>query len=182
MKFNCKFCGVEFKAYNSKRKYCCLKCAQTDRDGTIEQRFLKKLSLPKTGGCIEWLGNLLPQGYGLFGAHGKSYRAHRFAWEREKGLIPDGMQILHTCDNRKCVNVRHLRIGTAFENIKDMYKKGRAIVGSKSVHAKLNEKQVIEIRSKLKSGYLLKEIAVEYHISEANVSLIKNNLKWKHIK
>src|ERR1700739_2732367 len=43
--------------------------------------------------------------------------AHRAAWVHIHGQIPEGMTVDHkpTCD-RRCVNVKHLRLLTNFEN------------------------------------------------------------------
>lgn len=55
----------------------------------------------------------------------KKVRAHRYVWEKHYGKIPEGCVIMHTCDNRACTNIEHLRCGTQSENLADMYKKGR---------------------------------------------------------
>lgn len=68
-----------------------------------------------------------PTGYGAFGPKGTGQvGAHRYSWFLANGPIPTGMYVLHTCDDRACVNPAHLFIGTQRDNIRDMIAKGRA--------------------------------------------------------
>jgi hypothetical protein len=50
---------------------------------------------------------------------------HRFAWELAYGPIPDGLWVLHHCDNPPCVNIDHLYLGTVKDNTADMMRRGR---------------------------------------------------------
>jgi hypothetical protein len=80
-------------------------------------------SSPEDGMCVEWSGPRDSNGYGRSG-HGD--RAHRVAWEAACGdPIPDGMVVMHLCDNPPCVNPAHLRLGTVAENNRDRHAKGR---------------------------------------------------------
>jgi hypothetical protein len=58
---------------------------------------------------------------------------HVFAYERVHGLIQPGLQVCHRCDNRRCVNVEHMFLGTFSDNIKDMHSKGRSANVRRSV-------------------------------------------------
>ena len=64
-------------------------------------------------------------GVKAFAIAGRPLRAHRMAYEVAKGDIPEGMHILHSCDNPKCCNPAHLRPGTHQENMDDMQARGR---------------------------------------------------------
>lgn len=77
--------------------------------------------------CIEYPGGRTGNGYGSQWdpeAQCVDY-AHRLAWRKARGPIPEGMEIMHDCDNPPCVNIDHLRLGTHAENMADMARKGR---------------------------------------------------------
>jgi hypothetical protein len=75
-------------------------------------------------GCWEWQGSRVSNGYGHINGIGNGY-AHRAAWELTYGPIPDGLQVLHRCDNPPCVRLDHLFIGTTLDNMRDRDAKGR---------------------------------------------------------
>lgn len=68
------------------------------------------------GDCLEWTGSHNGAGYGEIRVNYKLIYAHRYAWERVNGPIPEGMVIDHICMNPKCVNMMHLRTATASQN------------------------------------------------------------------
>lgn len=70
--------------------------------------------------------------YGRVLVGGRRVGAHRYAWEQERGPIPDGMVVMHGCDNPPCVNVAHLSLGTQVENIADRVRKGRSARGNRN--------------------------------------------------
>lgn len=80
-----------------------------------------------TDDCCVWTGARSSFGYGQLrtGQRGLIEMAHRLAWQFENGPIPDGLSILHTCDNPPCVRPSHLFLGTQLDNMRDMMAKGR---------------------------------------------------------
>lgn len=87
-----------------------------ERFATPEDAFLARTEPLLWSGCIIWTGALDGGGYGRLHVNGRLVKAHRWAWEREHGPIPDGMFIDHTCWERACVNPGHLRLATRSQN------------------------------------------------------------------
>jgi len=90
-----------------------------------KRRFARKIAHSAEIDCAEWGAGRFSTGYGQFWLRGANVGAHRIAWVIANGQIPDGMCVLHHCDNRRCVNVGHLFLGTVKDNISDMDKKRR---------------------------------------------------------
>ena len=91
-------------------------------------RFLDKVK--KTSRCWFWKGATIKNGYGRVTLGKKQYLAHRIAFSIFKGLIPDGngyhgVCVMHSCDNRLCVNPNHLSLGSQKDNVKDSITKSR---------------------------------------------------------
>jgi HNH endonuclease len=90
------------------------------RPVSIEQRLKAGLVRDPDTGCLIWAGAKSGSyGYLTFGVH-------RLAWEHANGPIPEGMQVLHKCDEPRCCNPDHLFLGTQAENMADKVRKGRA--------------------------------------------------------
>ena len=78
-----------------------------------------------SNGCWEWLGYRNKCGYGRLTFRGKKTLAPRMAWMVFVAEIPDGMKVLHRCDNPPCINPEHLFLGSDRDNVADCIKKGR---------------------------------------------------------
>lgn len=106
--------------------------AARQKTKTDAQRFWEKVQVPSDDeSCWVWTGATTDQGYGKFmvGSRVDGTRqvvlAHRFAWELVNGPLPDGVVLLHECDNPPCV--RHTKPGSQAENVADMVAKGRHV-------------------------------------------------------
>jgi len=85
--------------------------------GTPEERFAQWVGELDEDGCIPWMGYTGPYGHGWFGINKrKSVPAHRFAWELERGPIPEGHHLHHLCGNPGCIRVEHLEPMTPSEH------------------------------------------------------------------
>lgn len=82
--------------------------------------------------CWNWTATTNKFGYGQLKRSGVTMRAHRFSYMIKLGQIPDGMCVLHRCDNPLCCNPKHLFLGTKKQNSEDMVKKGRQASGDKN--------------------------------------------------
>lgn len=103
--------------------------------------------------CWEWCGNLDRHGYGYFKFKRKHRKAHRVSWEIHYGPIPEGLGVLHRCDNPSCCNPNHLFLGTHQDNMDDMIAKGRGVIppgfyaeGESNPGARFTNAQVRELR------------------------------------
>jgi len=88
----------------------------------LAERLWSKVT--KTETCWTWTGARNRKGYGEIGAKGRVQKAHRIAWELTYGPIPEGLDVLHHCDNPPCCRPDHLFLGTDADNMADMMAKG----------------------------------------------------------
>jgi hypothetical protein len=96
-------------------------------EGDSETRFWSQVARDSDSKCWEWQAGLNKQGYGMMRFDGPPENAHRISWKLANGRnIPPGMCVMHSCDNRRCVNPAHLSLGTHEQNMADMVAKGRS--------------------------------------------------------
>lgn len=148
-----------------------------------DDAFKARTILNDETGCVEWSGSSDAAGYGSMRINRKPVKAHRYSWCRKYGSIPDGMMVLHKCDNPKCVNVDHLFLGDHNANMADMDAKGRRVKnqpkGTRCHASKITEADVPGIRSDPRRQV---DIAAAYGITQSVVSKIKLKQAWSHVK
>ncbi len=155
--------------------------AKTMYDRTPLERFSEKYVVLDIG-CWEWSGHRQKQGYGTFSIDGEMVLAHRAAWVLTVGKIPEGMNVLHSCDNPPCVNVDHLFLGTQKDNIQDMISKGRdKLIGEKSSRTDLTEDDVRVIKKLLSVGRPHKAISSLFGVGVAAIGHISTGHTWSHV-
>ena len=129
--------------------------------------------------CWNYEGVIDAHGYGRIYYGDKSYKAHKVSYMIFNGLINHDQIVRHTCDNPKCVNPKHLIIGTMYDNSIDSVKRNR------QGHQKLNTEAVKVIKWMLKykpeKGLAIK-LAKLYNVTSANISMIKIGKSWSWIK
>ena len=143
----------------------------------LSERFKRFVSYSSPDKCWHWIGGIHGRKKCKYGTirddhpSKKTLQAHRVSWILYKGTIPDGMKVLHKCDNSLCVNPDHLFLGNQRDNVIDCWRKNR------HVH-KLTIDQAKSIRFDPRP---YKQICKTFHVSPMTVSMIKNNKIWKHI-
>jgi len=156
----------------------------------IANRFWSKVDKRKGNSCWLWLASISKRGYGnvskIMGGLRRNVGAHRVAWELINGPIPNGLCVLHKCDNPPCVRPSHLFLGTQADNMKDCGVKGRQpgsngkCRGEMHIHHKLTWEKVREIRAR--KGEQARKLAWEYGVDESLIPRIWKNKVWKEAK
>jgi hypothetical protein len=149
----------------------------------LAERFLEKVV--RTDNCWGWTASRNPNGYGQIGGRDRHLLlAHRVSYELFVGTIPDGMCVLHRCDNPSCTNPAHLRLGTKADNSRDMREKGRSrgggLWGEANPAAKLTAAQVRSIRIDLANGHAIRAIARAYGRSQRCIQHIARGTHWRN--
>lgn len=193
-KGTCSFdnCGRKIQA----RGLCSTHYSQMWVAGRIEE-FSKAASRPKTplferfknigwtvtdNDCWEWNGSRNARGYGQINSglktksgHPRPVLAPRVAWSMAYGEPSSEQAVCHKCDNPKCVNPKHLFLGTKADNNADMAKKRRTLNGEYRPQTKLSDLDIALIRKTYASGkYSQAQVAKMFSISASHVSLVVN--------
>jgi len=148
--------------------------------GKLEARYWPKVGRQGENECWLWLAKAKhPYGYGRMSAgRNVQLKAHQIAWALENGPIPDGLSVLHECDNPSCCNPHHLFLGTQKANIEDAVQKGRASRppirrGADHHNTKLTNGQIASIRADLRPAPALADL---YGVSTKTIYRIR----WGH--
>lgn len=161
---------------------------------TLQERFWAKVNKdgpvpahrPELGPCWVWTAATYVAGYGAFGIGGRAggpKGAHVVSWTLANEAVPDGLFVLHHCDNRLCVRPDHLFVGTQKENIRDMLTKNRhPLTGAKGVanpNAKFTVAQIVDIRERFAANVPGHVLAAEFGVIPNTISRIVTGKAWR---
>lgn len=147
----------------------------------LADRFWSKVAVGALSECWEWRA-ARTRGYGQFRVVARPaspHRAHRVAWALACGKIPDGVWVLHKCDNPLCCNPAHLFLGSQVVNMADAAEKGRTAHGRRNGSTKLDQEKVCEIRKRYATGLVTQQaLADASGVSQTNISCIVRRVTW----
>jgi len=156
--------------------------------GSLEFRFWKHVEKQGENDCWEWKADLSRSGYGsLWNPETKrNISAARFSCELHHGKPNDGMFVMHSCDNKRCVNPAHLSWGTAKQNTNDAIKRGLrpkiaipVCFGEKNPKSKLTLEQARFIKAHPEMK--LTELASMYGLSPNCIRGVRIGRTWKEV-
>jgi hypothetical protein len=154
-------------------------------NGAAWKLFVAMLKAASPGECLVWPHAKAGQGqYGQLTASGLIDYAHHLAWIQTFGPIPEGMHVLHRCDNPACFNPYCLFLGTEEDNRNDQSRKWRTLIGESNPASKLTEFDVIEIRNLYKKGVRGRgqiALANQFGVHRINIRKIVRGDTWKHV-
>lgn len=140
-------------------------------DPIAKVKYLLTQTKTTESGCMEFLGGK-SCGYGRASIGGKGMQIHIAVYKYLVGPIPNGLLVCHSCDNRACINPKHLFLGSNMDNLKDASNKGRCFGGGKQQLSTENKEKLLAMA---KLGLDYSYIALQCNISAARVSQIARN-------
>lgn len=155
---------------------------------SVEDRFWEKVR--KSEGCWMWGGRLSRANRGRFYFEGKDWFAHRVSWMiTNHEDIPDGMCVCHHCDNPACVRPDHLFIGTQKDNMRDMWKKKRHPIPTRTPHpkgeecswSKLKRHDVLNIIDLCRGGLSRRKVASKFGVDYGLINQIMSGRSWASV-
>ena len=162
-------------------------------DEGIRSRFWNKVKRGRADECWPWTAAKIWAGYGRFYLERRDGKkryvtASRLAWELGNDCpIPEGLHVLHKCDNPECCNPKHLELGTHAQNMRQMHERGRAstdhgVRGEDASWSKITEEDARQIKRRLAQGEPVARIAEDFPISRMGIYHIKNGRNWAHVE
>lgn len=153
-------------------------------DGNAATKFAARFREAGPDECWVWSGTINDAGYGILVIDTKRVRAHRIAFALDRGAEPENL-VLHICDNRRCVNPRHLMAGDHKENARQMVergRKGRGPIGAEVNTATLTRESVRQVRYVYGAGRKNQpELAEIFGVTQSTISAAVGRRTWRHV-
>jgi len=124
------------------------------------------------------VGEVVTRGHGGYGRiryYGKRWLIHRLMYTLAFGDVPQGLDVLHSCDNPRCCNPAHLWLGTDKDNAQDKSRKGRCRGRDKLTREQREEIKKRYIPWKVSQSFL----ANEYGVSKGAITALLSGRSWK---
>lgn len=145
----------------------------------LKDRFMAKVKIDtsESNACWLWTASSRGVGYGCIKVDGKVKDAHIVSHEIFTGPVPKGMVVMHTCDNRLCVNPEHLKIGTYQENHLDAIAKGRLKPWKRTRVEPLTDAEIETIRDDFCRGVSCRVLCTKYKVAPTSLGRLLKDLK-----
>ena len=140
---------------------------------SLRIRFWSKVAIQsKTDVCWPWTRGGRGMGYGCIRVEKKQIDSHRMAYILTHGEIPEGMLVLHTCDNRLCCNPDHLQLGTYRDNTVDAVQKGRVFVGHLPRKDPLTDAEMLTLWDEFTRGISVRQLSKKWKVPVTSMAKV----------
>jgi hypothetical protein len=136
------------------------------------------------GRCWEWVASIGTHGYGQLSVNGKPVTTHTFSWKIHNGEIEGSKFVLHRCNNKSCVNPRHLYLGTHGDNVRDRTADGGDPQGERNGMSRLTKTQILEAKRKYIPYHRtrgIRALARELGVNHSYLGEVIRGRRWKHL-
>ncbi len=136
--------------------------------------------------CQLWAGQVGNSGYGKRTVRcedgvQRCLYAHRMAFHMATGVDPVGRVVMHSCDNKLCVNPEHLSLGSQADNMSDMVSKKRHRFGATHRLSKLTEEAAIDIFTAPRVRGCQTALARRYGVVKSTIQQVWLSETWTHV-
>ena len=119
--------------------------------------------------CWTWTVSKDRDGYGRCSPKYGSDKAHRASFLLSGKCVPKGRRLNHKCNNRACVNPKHLEISTAKKDAAHRIASGRRLIGENNGQCKLTARGLRLLRSLREDGATGTAIAAAVGLGKSQV-------------
>lgn len=149
--------------------------------GDLVYRILNNIEVAPSG-CFNWKLFRNKKGYGRMKVDGQHRPAHRVSYQVFRKAVPEGLFVLHECDNPACVNPAHLFLGTNLDNVRDSVAKGRNSRGERHGRSKLSDANIQEVTKRYSGGESIKNLSLAFNVTVRTMNEVLRGKSFKHIK